>query len=328
MDRTRLQRAQDDPIFQALDPRGKKFMEVRWLPERLNPLCAENNMRVAALVPFTLFPHVKSIPAWQMLYEDCAEGRYTGKHTIVVDSSGNTAHAVARLAPAFGFREVKVVVPSDIPESKKGILAALSSVEIIEVGGGKSVSGRAREEVKKSGHIHLNQYAHPGNWRAHELYMGPEIGRVLGGFSLKFLGIALGSAGTAYGVGRYFKKLGHGVSVIGVRPNEGEQVPGTRDKERMEAVVRFPWRTRVDATEEVSRKESFVAMRQLWSAVEPQPGPSSGLAWAGLRRFVGRLRRKSFTDLWGTTIAFLCPDDGRFYSERTTGELDPDQGVR
>jgi len=321
-----LEKVRNHPIYQALNPEGKRFMEVRWLPANLNPF-TEHDISIAALIPFTIFPHIKVIPTFQMMREDCEIGLYRDKHTIVVDSSGNTAHAVARLARAFGFSEVKVVLPADVPESKKGILTALSSVEIIEVSGTKSVAERAREEAKKPGHYHLNQYSHMGNLRGHELYTGPEIERALEGRDVSVIAVALGSGGTAGGVGRYIRRRTGRSSVIGVRPKLGEQVPGARDARRMEAVVTLPWNNWLAALVEVSRKESFAGMRTLWSSVEPQPGPTSGLAWKGLELFLKGLDSGTMENLRGSTVAFVCPDDGRFYSERTTGELDPDQGL-
>ena len=314
-----------DPIFQALNPEGKQFMEMRVLPPRLNAF-APHDIEVAALIPFGTFPHIKTVAAVQMMLEDFKNGLYRDKETIVVDSSGNTAHAVARLAHAFGFKEIKVVLSVDVPESKKGILAALSSVELIEVGGGKSVARRAEEEAQKSGHYRLNQYSHLGNMRAHELYTGPEILRVLGD-AAAVVALAMGSGGTAAGVGRFLKQAHPGTTVVGVRPVLGEQVPGARDRKRMEDVVTIPWEASVDEVAEAGRKESFIGMRQLWSAIEPQPGPTSGLAWAGLKHYLEGLEPEMLEKLKGKRVAFMCPDDGRFYSERTTGELDTGQGM-
>ncbi len=319
-----LEQVYGDPIFQSLDPRGKRFLSVAWLPPRLN-LFASYGIEVAALIPFKTFPHIKSIPTFQMMLEDFQNGLYDDKHTIVVDSSGNTAHAVARIAPAFGFREIKTIMAADVPESKKGILAALSSVDVHSVRGGKSVAQEALEEAQKPGHYHLNQYSHMGNVRAHELYTGPEVLRSVGD-SIAVIAVAMGSGGTVTGIGRFLKRKHPETVVIGVRPAIGEQVPGARDRLRMEEVVTFPWKEAVDAVVEISRKESFNRMRQLWSAVEPQPGPTSGLAWGGLEQHLGSLTPDALESLRGKRVAFICPDDGRFYTERTTGELDPDQG--
>lgn len=319
-----LERVRRDPIFRALNPEKRKFIVVRWLPPTLNPFAAVG-IKVAALIPFTIFPHIKTIAAVQMMIEDFLDGLYIGKRTIVVPSSGNTAHAVARLARAFGFAEVKVVVSADIPDSKKGILAALSSVEIIEVGRGKSAADRAIEEAQKPDHYLLDQYRHMGNLRGHEMFTGPEILRSLGD-SVSLIAVAMGSSGTAAGVGAFFKKKHPQTSVIGVRPLLGEQVPGARDSKKMAEVVTIPWEETVDAVIEVSRKDSFVGMRQLWSAVEPQPGPTSGLAWQGLRSHLLSQTPETLEKLRGTCVGFICPDDGRFYSDRTLGELDTNQG--
>jgi S-sulfo-L-cysteine synthase (O-acetyl-L-serine-dependent) len=313
------------PIFHALNPAGKQFMSLRRLSSRLNRFEVDG-IHVDALIPFGMFPHIKSIPAVEMMRGDFLAGLYEGKHTIVIDSSGNTGQAVARLAPAFGFREVKVVLAADVPQSKKEILAALSSVEIIEVAGRKSVAERAAEEARKPCHYHLNQYGHPGNLLAHEQYTGPEIFRLVGR-DLAVIAIAMGSSGTAAGVGKFLKNVNPDITVLGVRPRRGEQVPGTRDERRMADVVTLPWQDYVDQVIEVGRKDSFVNMRLMWSEVEPQPGPSSGLAWRGLEVYLESLSVQERRTLAGKSACFVCPDDGRFYPERTTGELDPDQGL-
>ncbi len=318
----------EHPIVNALNPKGKHFMKVRWLSPRLNRF-AEYDIRMAALIPFGTFPHIKSIPAFQMLLEDFNAGRYKKKHTIVVDSSGNTAHAVALLAPAFGFDAVKIVLSSDVPQSKVGILDALSSVEVIKVPTG--VAKRAHEEGNRPGHIHLNQYAHLGNMKSHSLYTGVEIDRVIP--ELSVLTIPMGSCGTVAGVGSFYKEqsqhngIEKKIKIIGVRPYSGQQVPGARNKERMEEVVTLPWERYVDSISEVGRKSSFSSARLLWSEVVPQPGPTSGMAYYGLLKFLSALPLKSLASLTGSSVAFLCPDDGRFYTERFTGELDEKNGI-
>lgn len=324
MERT-LEQVYADPIFQALNPEGKQFLHACWLSSKLNPV-AHYGIEIAALIPFKTFPHIKAPATVQMMLEDFKNGLYDDKHTIVVDSSGNTAHAVARLARAFGFQEIKVVLAADVPDSKRGILSALSSVDLITVGRGKSVSQRAKEEAQKPGHHHLNQYTHMGNVRAHELYTGPEILRVLGG-EIAVVAVAMGSGGTVTGVSRFLKRKNPETIILGIRPMLGQQVPGARDREKMNEVTTLPWKEAVDVVIEVSRKESFIKMRQLWSEVEPQPGPTSGLASRGLDAYFGSLPQEALEKLRGKRAAFICPDDGRFYSERTTGELDPDQGL-
>jgi S-sulfo-L-cysteine synthase (O-acetyl-L-serine-dependent) len=320
-----LEQVRSHPMFQALDPSGKPFMLKRTLPPELN-LVSRYDIEVAALIPFGMLPHIKSIPALQMMCDDFVAGRYEGMHTIVIDSSGNTAHAVALLASAFGFEDVKIVLAADVTQSKKEILAALSTVEIIEVPKGKSVAARAIEEASKPGHYHLNQYAHPGNPKGHALYTGPEILRLLGD-RVAIVAAALGSSGTALGVANFFEAEGRDVTVLGVRPADGEQVPGARDARRMDEVVTLPWKEKVPIVVPIARKESFLRMRQMWQYFYPQPGPTSGMAWAGLMHHLASFTPQELKRYGGKCAAFICPDDGRFYSERTTGELDPDQGI-
>lgn len=312
-----------DPIFQALNPEGKQFLRARPLPPSLNPFRC--SIQMTALLAFGELPHIKAVAVVQMMLEDFRKGLYRGRHTVVVDSSGNTAHVVTRLARAFGFEHVKVVLPADAPSAKKELFSALSTPEVITVPKGMSAADRAEEEARKPGHCRINQYAHPGNVRAHWKHTGPEILRVLGGRSVGAIAIPMGSAGTVCGVGQYLKEKSKETIVIGVRPALGEQVPGARDRKKMEEVVRFEWDKVVDEVIEVGRKESFTRMRQLWGDIEPQPGPTSGLAYAGLVKsiqFKDFIERKQIG-----TAAFICPDGAALYSDVTIAELDTGQGL-
>ncbi len=320
-----IEQVRMDPIFRAFNPEGKHFLEARFLPPALNQY-ADRPINVAALTLLG-YPHLKAIPAFQMMLEDFTAGCYWGQHTLVIDGSGNTTHAVARLAPAFGFKKVTGVVPGDIPESKRGILAALSTIKIMSPDGNQTAAELAIEEAQKPGHVRLNQYAHPGNARAHELYTGPQVLRALDG-NVGIIAVAMGSAGTVTGVGRFLKKHNPDIIVLGVCPKLDEAVPGARDRKKMAEVVTLPWGEVVDVVVEVSRKDSFIGTRMLWSVVEPQPGPTSGLAWRGLIQYLDMLDPEELERLRGKNAAFLCPDDGRFYPERVGGELSPSQGLK
>lgn len=318
-----IEQVYEDPIFQALNPDGKEFVRARVLSSSLNPF--KCSIQMTALLAFGELPHIKAVATAGMMLEDFKNGLYTGKSTIVVDSSGNTAHVVTRLARAFGFEHVKVVLPADAPSAKKELFSALSTPEVITVPKGMSAADRAEEEAQKPGHYRLNQYAHMGNMRAHHRYTGPEIMRALDGRSVGAIAIPMGSSGVACGVGRYLKEKNNETIIIGVRPALGEQVPGARDKKKMEEVVTLPWGEIVNEVIEVSRNESFTRMRQLWSEIEPQPGPTSGLAYAGLMKsiqFRDFIERKQIE-----TVAFVCPDSAALYSDVTIAELDTGQGL-
>jgi len=309
------------PIVKALSPAHKHFPQAHVLSRHLN------EFPDIEIIAFTVrgLPHIKAVPAFGMMMDDLKHGRYEGKDTIVVPSSGNTAHAVVRLAPAFGFKKVIVVLANDVPPSKRGIIAALSTADVH--GTSQSTMDVAREFAAKPGAILLDQYNHPANARSHEQFTGPALIQALGRRWLSVLAVSMGSAGTMMGISRYLRKKNILTAVVGVRPAPGQQSPGTRDAKKMQ-VVTLPWQEYTDCIiEQGGRKESFIEMRRLWSEVEPQPGPSSGLAFDGLLRYLRRLSVQGRVAIKGSTAAFICPDDGRFYPEYTLGELDVDEGI-
>lgn len=317
MERITLEQVYENPIFQALDPKGKQFLRARRLPTPMNPFAID----ITALIAFGELPHIKVVPVVGMMLKDFKKGLYEGKHTIVVPSSGNTAHAVVRLARAFGFTNVKVVMSTDVPASKTGILRALASADVMQVG---DVTGTAREEAQKHGHCLLDQYSHLGNVDAHWHHTGPEIMRALDGRGIGVIAIPMGSGGTVCGVGHFLKQKNPETIILGVRPALGEQVPGARDEEKMRKVVTLPWEKVVDRVIDVTRKQSFITMRSLWGWVEPQPGPTSGLAFAGLMQYLEQ--QDSIDRMRLGNAAIICPDSGYPYSDVILAELDTNQG--
>lgn len=316
-----------NPIAASMNPQGKQFLRRVELPQHLNPFFGV--ISISALRAFGEFAHMKVVPAFQMMYEDAMNGLYEGKHTLVIDSSGNTAHAVVRLAQAFGFEHVIVVIAADVPSAKRNVFSALSTPTIVTVPKGGSVAAVAREWGERPGHYHLNQYGHEGNLHAHEWFTGPEIARVLDG-DVGLVAIALGSGGTAGGVARYLTEYYPSAIVLGVRVKDGEQVPGARSRKKMEEIVTLPWQRHIGEVVEIGRKDAFVAMRRIWSAVEPQPGPTSGLAYAGLIAYLNDLAEYSpgeLDRLRGKNMAFLCPDSAMLYSDVIIAELDTGQGL-
>jgi cysteine synthase len=309
-----------DRVVQALNPQGKHFLKAHYLTKHLNRFPLE----IAAVV-VDGFPNLKSVPAFEMMMSDYLAGLYDGKDTLVVPSSGNTAYAVARLAPGFGFRRVIVVLSTDVPPLKRGILAALSSVTIIETP--HSTMEEANDLARRFGEgVHLlDQYSHEANRRSHELYTGPELLRAMGG-AVDLVMIALGSAGTAMGVASCLKKENPRTRVFGSQPALGEQTPGTRDPRKI-GVVPFDWRSMLDGVVLGTRKGSFVRMRELWSEVEPIQGPSAGLSLDCLLQYLESLSREELAALEGAKAAIVCHDGGLLYPDYTTGELDTHEGM-
>ncbi len=193
---------------------------------------------------------------------------------------------------------------------------------------------RAKELGKLPGHYHLDQYSHPDNILSHYRYTGPAVLAALGGIPPAVLAAPMGTGGTAAGVAQYFAE-NHKIAatkVLGIRPVLGQDVPGARDANKMR-VVTLPWRNHIPDSNirEVTRKESFIAARQLWSGMIPRVGPTSGLAYAGLRQFLeshlGRLDEHELSLLRGKKFAFICPDGAAPYVDLFSAELRPEEGM-
>lgn len=312
------------PIVEALDPNRRRFIGVRWLSPRLNPH-ADLDIRLGVAIAFLDgLPHIKAAAAFGMLRDDFQAGRYKGVTTLVVPSSGNTADAVARLAPAFGIERVKLVMSSDVPATKRNLISALASARVILPEAGQSAEEAAEEEASRPGHYLLDQYGHEGNARIHEECTGPQLLEAAGGH-IDVVSVCMGSAGTVTGVSRHLKAADPATTVLGVRPLSGERIPGTRDDRQMAATVTIPWQQAIDHLVEVPAKPAFVKTRELWREVEPRPGPSSGAAYFGLLSYLEGLDREALRRRAGQTMIAVCPDDGRFYSDQIIRELDPDQ---
>lgn len=323
-------------VVRTLDPFRKHLFDAHWLPDFLLPReLVRCEINVAAIVAFQRIAQIKMIPSFVMLMRAKDRGDLKDVSTIVVDSSGNTAYGIARLAVALGYK-VKVVLKSDTPASKVNLLRTLQDVEVIALATG--IAARAREEAEKAGHYHLDQYSDSANLEAHYLYTAPEIMRVLNASGQpapkapRVIAAAMGTGGTAGGVAKYFKEKYPETRVVGIRPSLGEDVPGARDKERMrESKIAWQQYIRPGEIVDVSRKASFIATRELWSGMAPQAGPTSGMAWCGLREFmrvyVDSLSVPELESLRGSSVAFLCPDDGRFYSDVVAAELRPEEGT-
>lgn len=54
-----LPQVYENPIFQAMNPKGKHFLKARWLPPEMNTF-SRYGIRVAALIPFSAYAHLKA----------------------------------------------------------------------------------------------------------------------------------------------------------------------------------------------------------------------------------------------------------------------------
>lgn len=139
---------------------------------------------------------------------------------IVESSSGNLGVALSVLAASKGYEFVCVTDPRCNLTARRAIEALGGRVHIVDtpaaVGG---LLGARIEYVRAlcasdSRYVWLNQYANPGNWRAHYRTTAPAIARQFPHLDVLFVGA--GTTGTLMGCARYFWEWRRTVRVIAV----------------------------------------------------------------------------------------------------------------
>jgi cysteine synthase len=315
-----------DSIREFLNPANCPPLPLVELPEKLNPYRAEGVRIFAKLAFLTPLLNIKSLPAWNMLLEAQASGRLDGVHTIIENSSGNTAFDLAVLARAFGVETVRAFVPFDIAPGKLELLRIAGVGPQMTKGSRGEASGiaEARRIGSQPGFFSPSQYGNEANPAAYEKWLAPEIWRQTRG-KLTVFATGLGTTGTLLGCSRFFRKMAATVAMVSCICAPNEAVPGVRSRERLEEID-FAWEGVGDATVEVGTKESFRLSLRLCQA-GLMAGPSSGFVLAGLHRMLGAAQAESGLDRLrngdGEVVAtFMCGDTPLPYLDKYSTHLD------
>ena len=147
--------------------------------------------------------------------------------TLVEASTGNTAIALAALAPRRGYR-LRVVLPKGIVPSIADILDLYGAeIEWCEPEAGMRGAIRRVEEVAaQPGYYALGQFTDPANVLCHYTTTGEEIVQAMERVDVFVAGI--GTGGTITGVARRLREQWPDVQVVGVEPRLGERLQGLR----------------------------------------------------------------------------------------------------
>ena len=147
--------------------------------------------------------------------------------TLVEASTGNTAIALAALAPRRGYR-VRVVLPKGIVPSIADILDLYGAeIEWCEPEAGMRGAIRRVQELASTQGCHaVGQFSDPANVQCHYATTGEEIAQAMDSVDVFVAGI--GTGGTITGVGRRLREQWPDVQVVGVEPRLGERLQGLR----------------------------------------------------------------------------------------------------
>lgn len=246
---------------------------------------------------------VKDRVAWSMIRAAEADGTLSAGATFMEPTSGNTGIALAMIARLRGYRMIAVM--PDNASAERSTLLRMFGAEIVYSPGAEGSNGAVRlaqRLVAEEGHVFLNQYENPANWRAHFEGTGPEILRDCPEVTHFVAG--LGTSGTLVGTGRFLKSQKPQVQVLAAEPPAGELVQGLRSLDDGYVPPIFDPSV-LDAKIIVRDMSAVESSRALLRNCGIFSGLSSGAALYAAVRAAGRID--------SGTIVVLFPDGGWKY---------------
>jgi len=235
---------------------------------------------------------VKDRPARKMIEAGLERGELRPGKTILESTSGNTGIALAMIGAALGY-PVELVMASNVSRERKRILDAFGAKVVysspLEGSDGAIILSRKIYDDNPGRYFKPDQYANEANPLAHFETTGPEIWRQTEGRVTHFAA-ALGTGGTAMGVGRYLKSRDKSIKVIGVEPDDA--MHGLEGLKHMASSIVPPiyHEDELDEKVPVSTEDAYDMVYALGQIEGILVGQSSGAAMVAALRIARRLR--------------------------------------
>ncbi len=273
---------------------------------RLNRITAGYKAEIYAKLEF-LNPmgSVKDRIAKYMIEKAEKEGKIKPGDTIVDNSSGNTALALAMVCALKGYK-LKMVVRDNLSSEKLKFLNSLN-VELVMVDhtlppespdSYNNIAPRIAQETRDG--YYFDQHNNPDNNETHYMTTGPEIWEQMEG-RVDYFVAGIGTGGTICGVAKYLKEKDPRIKVIGVDPvgsifydyfhskkiikPSPYLIEGLGD-EFLIGCVDF---SLIDDVYQISDKQAFRSTRELANKEAVFAGGSSGAAVWGCLKLAGKI---------------------------------------
>src|ERR687891_290815 len=171
---------------------------------------------------FNFAGSIKVKAATEMVEAAERDGSLTPGSILVESSSGNLGVALAMIAASKGYRFL-CVTDSRCNQGTRQLMEALGSkVHVITIATSDSGGGLLGARIdyiralcaSDDRYVWLNQYANPGNWRAHYRTTAPAIVRQFPSLDVLFVGA--GTTGTLMGCARWFREWHRPVRIVAV----------------------------------------------------------------------------------------------------------------
>ena len=249
---------------------------------------------------------VKDRPALSMIQHAESRGEIKPGDTLIEATSGNTGIALAMAAAIKGYRMI-LIMPDNLSIERRASMKAYGAelVLVTEEQGMEGARDLAKEMEEKGEGIVLDQFANQDNPDAHYETTGPEIWRDTGGEVTHFVS-AMGTTGTIMGTSHYLKEQNPDITIVGVQPTEGSQIPGIRrwPEEYLPAIFDA---SRVDQTLDVTQQQAEETTRQLAAQEGIFCGISSGGAVAAALQISKQVEN-------AVIVAIICDRGDRYLS--------------
>ncbi|MCB9522432.1 MAG: pyridoxal-phosphate dependent enzyme [Myxococcales bacterium] len=167
---------------------------------------------------------VKDRAALAMITQAVDQGLLEGRR-IVEATSGNTGIALAMIASLMG-RPITLVMPESATPERRAVMKAYGA-EVLLSDGMEDAIDMARALHEAGTHYMIDQFSNPANPEMHFRTTGPEIWRDTAGQVTHFVA-SMGTTGTIMGTGKFLKAQNPALKVVGVQPQDGHQIPGSR----------------------------------------------------------------------------------------------------
>jgi cysteine synthase B len=250
---------------------------------------------------------VKDRAALAMIEDGERRGALTRDRIIIDSTSGNTGIAYALIGAAKGYK-VRLVMPSNVSDERKQLVAAYGAEVIFSDGmeGSDGAIRLVREMIatEPDCYFYPDQYNNPANPMAHYHGTGREILRQTGGRVTHFVA-GLGTTGSFVGTARRLKEHDPAIQTIAVEPEDAFHgleglkhlpssiVPGIWDPSLADEVWGAPTEPAYAVARRLARSEGVLV------------GHSCGAALWGIERLAARIG--------SGVVVTIFPDGGDRY---------------
>jgi S-sulfo-L-cysteine synthase (O-acetyl-L-serine-dependent) len=250
---------------------------------------------------------VKDRAALAMIEDGERRGALTRDRIIIDSTSGNTGIAYALIGAAKGYK-VRLVMPSNVSDERKQLVAAYGAEVIFSDGmeGSDGAIRLVREMIaaEPDCYFYPDQYNNPANPMAHYQGTGREILRQTGGRVTHFVA-GLGTTGSFVGTARRLKEHDPAIQTIAVEPEDAFHgleglkhlpssiVPGIWDPSLADEVWGAPTEPAYALARRLARSEGVLV------------GHSCGAALWGIERLAARIG--------SGVVVTIFPDGGDRY---------------